>query len=316
MNRIVLDLEYQPNGLTYHTCLWLVSFWAMVSDLARAAVKKLLSRKTNFRRILWEMGRNPKHFSSFFVDKFSRYNHQAKWGAAGWQSLDVFYNYFESVKPRLNGNLESRLTTFWIERMDNRQAVTNRLKIVTEILAESFDRFADQAEIRILSVASGSAQAVIQAIEKRQCLAEKIKAILVDIDPTAIANAETAVKKAGLEKNFTFISGSTKILDGLCGQLQPHIIEMVGFLDYRPKPQAEKLINRLRRCLGQDGILLTCNIAPNPEKIFLDWVLLWPMIYRTEEEFTGLLIAGGFEKEKIKILAEPHGIHNIGICQK
>ena len=105
-------------------------------------------------------------------------------------------------------------------------------------------------------------------------------------------------------------------LERVCREFRPHIIEMVGFLDYMSKNKAIKLINRIKDYLPKGGIFLTCNINKNREKIFLDWVMLWPMIYRSESQFAELLLQGGFSPESIDILYEPFRIHGIGVCQK
>ena len=92
------------------------------------------------------------------------------------------------------------------------------------------------------------------------------------------------------DKKFSIVCNTTKCLEEVCADFQPHIIEMVGFLDYRPKNRAMELINQIKSFLPQPGIFLTCNINKNREKIFLDWLLLWPMIYRNEQEFAELLV--------------------------
>ena len=187
------------------------------------------------------MGRNPKHISSSFVDRFSRFNHQAIVGAAGWQSLDILYNYHEKIKPQLNSRLEGWLTRYWIEKIENRQAVTNRFKMVINLLAKAFAKFVNEPEVRIVSIASGSAQAVIKAMLK--CPRLNIKAILIDIDKTALKAAKDMAEKNGLGKRFSFVRGTTKSLERVCREFRPHIIEMVGFLDYMSKNKAIKLIS-------------------------------------------------------------------------
>jgi hypothetical protein len=68
--------------------------------------------------------------------------------------------------------------------------------------------------------------------------------------------------------------------------------------------------------ISDGGLFLTCNIHKNSEKPFLDWAVLWPMIYRDEQEFADLLIEGGFAPEKIQIIYEPFRIHGIAVCRK
>jgi len=97
------------------------------------------------------------------------------------------------------------------------------------------------------------------------------------------------------------------MIEEICQDFHPHIIEMVGFLDYLFDDQAVDLIGRIKKILAPNGFFLTCNINKNPEKIFLDWTLLWPMIYRNEEQFSNVLIHGGFSPENMEIIKK-HGI--------
>ena len=307
--------EYNRRSAAYIGTLWLAGFWAMVTNSSQALYRKVfLRRGDSFGKILWEMGRDPNHVSSLLFDRFSKYNNIAKWGAAGWRSLDLFYNYHEKTKPQLNGNLEGWLTRHWVEKMENRQAVTNRLKVLIDLLADSFKGFSKEPEIRLVSVASGSAQAVVEALQRNPKL--NIKAILVDADSTAIAEAKKTISSCGLDNRFSLICNSSKCLEEVCADFRPHIIEMVGFLDYRPRKQAIQLIDRIRNCLPENGLFITCNINKNREKIFLDWLLLWPMIYRDENELADLLIQGGFAPDKIQIIYEPFRIHGIAVCRK
>jgi hypothetical protein len=307
--------EFDRRSAAYIGTLWLAGFWAMVTNSSQALYRKAFVRRgDSFGKILWEMGRDQNHVSSSLVDRFSKYNKIAKWGAAGWRSLDLFYNYHEKTKPQLDGNLEGWLTRHWVEKMENRQAVTNRLKVLINLLADSFKGFSKEPEIRLVSVASGSAQAVVEALQRNPKL--NIKAILIDADSTAIAEANKTIKSSGLDDRFSLICNSSKCLEEVCVDFRPHIIEMVGFLDYRPRKQAIQLIDRIRNCLPENGLFITCNIKKNREKIFLNWLLLWPMIYRDENELADLLIQGGFAPEKIRIIYEPFRIHGIAVCKK
>jgi hypothetical protein len=306
--------EYDRRSPLYVMGTWFFSSLAMLTNLSEALYRKVAKGGGPLGKHLWEMGRNRDHISSFAVDRLSRFNHQAKYGAAGWRSLDLFYNYHEKVNPQLNDDFEGWLTRHWIGKFENRQAVTNRLKISIDTLAVAIESFAAEKEIRLLSIASGSAQAVVEAMKRHPQL--NIKAALIDADISAISEAKNLVGAASFDDRFSFIHDTTNILEKVASDFKPHIIEMVGFLDYRPRTQAIALIDRIRRHLPEGGVFITCNIRKNREKIFLDWVLLWPMIYRTEEEFADLLVHGGFPTENIRLVYEPFKIHGIAVCTK
>ena len=306
--------EYRQNGLFYMTIVWVATVWSFFRNGAEALFRKVfISRDQSILEILWRMGRDEKHFSCFFGDRLSQYNHLAKTAAASSRVLDLFYNYEEKILPTLKNDLAGRATKFWIGRLENRQAVTNRLKIVIPSLVDAFKKV-DESEIRLLSIASGSAIAVIRAMQK--CPERKVKAVLIDIDEAAINEARQEAERAGLLDRFSFVNGSISVIEEVCKDFQPHIVEMCGFLDYRTKKQALRLIGRIKNILPEGGILVTCNINKNREQFFLTWLLLWPMIYRSCRQLGELLTGGGFEKEKTKLFYEPFEIHGVAVAVK
>lgn len=308
-------LEYKKVGFLYLGFLWLVSICAMVVNLTQVLFLKLFKkREKSFRHILWEIGRDPNHISSFAVDRFSLLCREIKANAANWKALDICYNYLEKFKPTSDG-MANRITNFWLQNLMNRQAITNRKKVMIDLLVRAFNKFRHESEVRIISVASGSAQVVIEAIKK--CPDINIKGILIDIDPTALAESKRLAETMGLDGKFMFVRGTARAtLNRICKDFSPHIIEMVGFLDYLSKERGLRIIGLIEENLPSGGIFITSNIRKNPEKFLLDWVFLWPMIYRSKTELAELLIEGGFSPEKVEIVYEPHEIHGIGVCQK
>jgi hypothetical protein len=310
-----IDGEYNRRSVFYITLLWMISAWAALTNGMQAASRRIFrERAKSMFEVYWNMGRDPKHISSTFVDRYSRFNHEAKYGAAGWLALDNFYNYHQKVLPRLNGGLEGFCTRFWMGNMENRQAVTNRLKLVVKLLANAFEIFAHQPEVRLLSIASGSAQAVLGAMQR--CPHLNVRAVLVDNDPMALEKARREFAEAGLSGRCELVRNTTHCLEEVCARFRPHIVEMVGFLDYRPRRKAVELIGRIRGLLPEDGMFFTCNINHNREKAFLSHILLWPMVYRNQEEFLDVLIQAGYLHENVLIIYEPFKIHGMAVCRK
>ena len=302
--------EYDRRGWLYIAILWSISLLTAVANLLRASLKKMKSRKP-LKQILWEMGRDPNHFSNMLVDMASDWLHKTKVHAAGWKALDLFYNYHEKVLPKLGNNLEGRVTRYWMGLTENRQAIINRKKIVVRLLSETFYKFMNEPEIRMISIASGSAQAVMEAVEKS---ALNVRVVLIDVDKSALAEAERLAEEKGLKDDFRFIHGTPRSLRAICKNFQPHIIEMIGLLDYIPEEKAVRLINFIKKFLPAGGYFLTGNIKWNREKIILDWVFLWPMIYRNERQLGGILARSGFPPDKINIFYEPFQIHAVSVC--
>ena len=304
-------------GIFYLFTLWIVSLIALITNLPfvlGVMIWQLITkRKFSLKGAIWIIGRSKWHRSSPFVDWFSRLNHDSKVYAAGWRSLDIFYNFHEKFAGQIkNGGLENWLTKYWIERMENRQSVANRRKIATQLMVRAFRKFAGEPEIRLVSVASGSAQAVVDAMLLEPCL--NVKVVLLDDSATALGEAEKRVEQAGLSSSFKFIKGKTKELEGICKNFHPHIIEMIGFLDYRPDQSAISLMSRIRKQLLPGGIFISCNINWNKEMIFLWTVLLWPMFYRSAGKFKKLIMESGFHD--VELYSDCFRIHTISVCQK
>lgn len=290
-----INLGYEKNRWPYLFALpimWALTIWVMLK-------KKLFNL----------FGAKPK-INTFWFDGLSLPCRAIKEGAGSWKALDIIYNFDFGQKD----GMPVRASDFWIGML-NAQAVRNRLKLVKHELTEAVEEIArKEEEVRILSLASGSAQGVIEVVAALRHL--NLKVTLVDLDPKAIAYSQELARKYGVENQFTFSLGNLLNLERAANGQKPHIIEMIGFLDYRPNEKAVYLIKRIYDFLLPGGKFFTGNICPNPEQHFLKWVIDWPMIYRKPKELRELLVKAKFSPENIRIEREPLKIHTMAVCQK
>jgi SAM-dependent methyltransferase len=250
--------------------------------------------------------------NTFWFDGISPVCREMKENAMRWKALDIAYNY----KVQEGTNFTVKITNFWLN-IKNAQAVRNRLKLVKKELRQEIQDLLDKKlEIRLLSIAAGSAQGVIETMSEFKQKGIFIKAIFLDLDPTAIEYSRKMARKFGIVNQIIFINKSAKELEEAVGDFKPNIIEMVGFLDYRPREKAINLIEKINRILDSNGVVLISNIAPNAERYFLYQVMNWPMIYRSPEQLADVVVKGGFDPQKCEIIYEPLKIHGIAICRK
>jgi len=248
----------------------------------------------------------------FWVDGISPVCRKIRENATNWRALDTIYNY----QPK-NGNFTGTITEFWMEGVLNIKAVRNRLKLIKEKLNEAIEKILSKnQEVKILSIASGSAQALIEIISEFKKQNILIRALLLDLDPTAIEYSRNLAKEFNVLNQINFVNKSAHNIEESIGDFNPNIVEMVGFLEYRPKEKAVKLIQRIYNILQPEGIFITSNIRDNPEEFFLNYVIDWPMVYRSPEEFAEILTEGGFSPENFEIIYEPLKLHGIAICKK
>jgi len=289
-----ISLNYERRKWLYLLTLpfmWILTIWVM------------------FKKIVLRI--KPK-INTVWFDGVSIPCRKIKEGAGSWRALDIIYNFQFTQQNGISG----KMSNYWIG-MINAQAVRNRLRLVKRELIKIIKEFAQkEKEIVLLSIASGSAQGVIEVMKEFKKEDIRIKAIFLDLDPTAIDYSRKMAKKYGLEDKITFIKGSITNLEKTTNGIRPHIIEMIGFLDYRPYAKAVHLVKRIHNFLLPGGKFLTANICPNPEQHFLKWVIDWPMIYRKPEELGRIIVEGGFAPENCQIICEPLQVHALAICHK
>ncbi|KKK96808.1 hypothetical protein LCGC14_2659070 [marine sediment metagenome] len=290
-NNSVLNYEGEKKVLyfVFLPIMWLLSLWVLFK-------KKLFGKlKTN----------------TFWFDGLSVPCRKIKEGAGSWKALDVIYNYDFGKDESING----KVSDFWI-RIINAQAVRNRLRLSKYLLREQIEKFSRYKEVRVLSIASGSAQGLIEVMKKFKDKNIIVRATLLDLDPTAIEYSRRIAREMRVEDQVTFLNKSVSVLEKEIRSFDPHIIEMIGFLDYRPYHKAIKLIQRVRNLLLPGGVFLVSNTRYNPEAFFLKWVIDWSMIYRSPKKLAEIIIKAGFKSENCEMIYEPFKIHGIAICRK
>lgn len=272
-------------------------YWLIV---ALVVVKKSLHRR-------W--GSPGPEINFLLFDGLGLMNRAIKEGAKSWRALDIIYNYSFGGKRTIGG----RVDDFWIG-MINAQAVRNRLKVVKQELRKAILAHADKEEVRLLSLACGSAQGVIEVIAELKAEGIRTRVLLLDSDLTALDYAEKLAFRHGVFDQVETVCGNVLRSAGISRKFQPDVVEMLGMLDYLSSETAIKLIGNIRRSLKVNGVFLTCNIAPNAEMHFLRHVINWDdMIYRSSGELAEIIEGAGFTD--YVILYEPHGIHGVVVAQ-
>ena len=251
--------------------------------------------------------------STYLVDGVSLICREIKKEAATWRALDLIYNHKFGQGKDFGG----RVADFWLKIL-NAQAVRNRLKLVKQKLKEEIKKISirTDSEVRLLSIASGSAQGVIEVMKELKQKGVYVQAVFLDIDSTALEHSKNLAQKAGVIEKITFINKSTREIEEIAKWFNPQIIEVVGFLEYRPKEKAITLIKRIYHLLAPEGILVISNINYNPEILFFNWVLDWQMIYRAPRELAEILVKGSFNPKTCEITCEPLKIYSLAVCKK
>jgi SAM-dependent methyltransferase len=250
---------------------------------------------------------NPK-CNFYFFDGVSKNCREIKENAARWKALDIVYNYQKGS--------ENIFADFWHD-LRSSQATRNRLKLVKNLLYKNVEEVSNRnEEIRMISIASGSAQGVIETIAKAKEKGILVKGVLIDLDPTALEYSKKLAQEMDVENQLTFVNKTASAIIEIGKDFKPNLIEMVGFLEYRPFDKAVKLVTSIYQVLEKGGVFLGSQIAPNAEGFFLREVINWPMIYRKPKEFAKILSLAGFSLNNCIFYQEPLKVHYVAECKK
>ncbi len=289
----------------YESLVWPYKFMAPLLFIIAVYVH---AKRVLFRVFL---GKEPQT-NFWLVDGISKSSRKVKDGATGWQALDVVYNF----KRGAGSNIIIRIIDgFWL-RVRNAQAVRNRLIVVKRELAKVIGKVALRKNsgepIKILSLAAGAAQGVIETVQEYISCGYNVRVTLIDRDESALAHARALAKKHGIEKYVTTLTGDVIFFERFLEKdFTPDIIEMCGLLDYLRSSLALKLIKKIYHFLPTNGLFLTCHAHTNAEAYFLKHVVNWDMLYRSVDEFADLLESSGFSR--LKLYTEPLKIHTVAV---
>ncbi|MEK7093201.1 MAG: class I SAM-dependent methyltransferase family protein [Patescibacteria group bacterium] len=274
-------------------------------------VMNIIAVWVNFKKALYAMFRAQPKTNFYFVDGLSVSARRVKDHATSWQALDTVYNFNRGVGPNA---FVRAIDWFWLHTR-NAQAARNRLKMAKQALAEAIFALAMPGEpVRILSLAAGSAQGVIEVMAEMNTRGIRVESFLVDKDPKALTFARALAREHGIDDRLHTAVGDVIYFERHTNGFKPDIIEMMGLTDYLRNALAVLVFKKIRRHLKPGGYFFTSNVHPNPEAFSLKAAMNWDMLYRTPTQLADLLIEGGFLTPRV--VTEAHGIQSFVSAQK
>lgn len=257
---------------------------------------------------------NPKiKINFYFFDGISNLCREVKNNATNWKALDLTYNDHAISSD----NLGEKVYGFYWRNLNSSQALRNRLKCVKFFLKTNIEKIgAKKREVRIISIASGSAQGVIECMSEAKNKGIKVSTILIDLDETSFTYARQLAQRYGVENQIKFVCDKASAVSRVGKEFKPNLVEMVGFLEYRPKEKAVKLVKSIYDVLENNGTFITSQVANGIDRLFMEKVLNWSMIYRAPVDSLTILRNAGFARDDCKFFWEPFKIHYTMECKK
>ncbi len=279
--------------------------------------------REDFRKVIMQKGDPRQWWSSPVFYRLAPMVVYLKQNATTWRAIEALYTMKDNPLMQVNGVFSKWLTGILTE-VENIRATRNRCRLLKRRLWEEIDRLIELDEDRIVicSLAAGSLRAPIEVmryfLEQDPSLINRIELHLVDVDPETELFARKLAKEAcpGLEHCITYhnmaISGKgdgPAKLEALIRQINPNIVESVGFGDYLDDQKAVAVMTAINQGLQFGALFITNNVAPNWEQFFLEASVAWKMKNRVQAEVIRLMRAAGLQQ--VEMIAEPTAIQPI-----
>jgi extracellular factor (EF) 3-hydroxypalmitic acid methyl ester biosynthesis protein len=198
------------------------------------------------------------------------------------------------------------------------RAVRNRRRLLADEIVASVESKPD-GPVRVMCMASGPATEVFDAFERIEDKS-RLKVTLMDIDLQSLAYVDELRTKAKLTNNITLINENliALYLGRSKTKIEPQdFIYSIGLIDYLNDKLVGKLLGYAYENLAPGGRVILGNFHPNnPAKEFMDHVLEWVLIHRTEEEMNTLFQSSPFGRPCTKIQFEQQGINLFAECSR
>ncbi len=198
------------------------------------------------------------------------------------------------------------------------KAVKNRKLYIQNIITQTISKNSDR-QIRVASIASGPAKelfAVYDTLGKDN--AKLLKAVGIDIDKRACASVDDGIAKRRLNNYFSTEARNVLRLGSLPKHLQEQdIVYTMGLIDYFSDKLVIKILNSIYAMLKAGGTAVVGNFhTACDSRIFLDYLLDWELIYRTEDDMKRLFAQSDFAGCEVNVDFEAEGVNMLARCTK
>ena len=205
----------------------------------------------------------------------------------GWRSMNIVY----ANEPPVD----------WMDGMAVRynpisMGTRNRRKLVTAKLTEIMKGLSDEPMIHLLGIGAGPGQHLQDAVVRAELPPAKVKVWLIDRDADSFEYGRQCAVDRGLEKCVNFVQGDAREIRTVLPNVAPHVVKIVGLLEYLTDEQAKQLLGALRDVIALNGRLLTHGLVDRYNTgPFLTRAFGLSHVQRTASDVQSLLKSAGFE---------------------
>ena len=228
----------------------------------------------------------------------------------------IIWSESNAREPDGDGRLGPLIDQWFLGRPLCR-ARRNSLRRVMAWLQEAAAASPGPGPVRLTSLSAGTCQEIFPLLASP---ARLLYLTCIDADADDLTAAADSAAQLGCADHITFLEAD--LLDMIDGvgpiSLGPqHVIYGLGVCDYLTDEHVKALLDWAYDLLSAGGWLIVTNReAANPDRAFIEHILDWPAVHRTQDEITSLFSQSKFRGLPVEIIAEETGVNLIARCCK
>ncbi len=252
----------------------------------------------------------PYFMRSYFAER-------AYYKPKGYAGDFLMMEHIYKNQAKGDGKLGEIIDDFCLQRPGS-LAIRGRRRLLKEKLMLLGSELAEhKSSIRIMNLACGSNRELFDFLAEFEHT-HKVEATCVDIDPEALQYTNQHVNIHPHRASVRLMSEN--IIKWSLGRVRHQlekqdVIYSAGLCDYLDERLFQALINRCHEQLNPGGVLLLGNFTFYPDSLFLDKLLRWQLIYRTEENLKEIFAPTSFG-DRVTILSEKEHVNLFAMARK
>lgn len=247
----------------------------------------------------------------------SRFAERAYFKPKGYAGDFLMMEHIYAGVPRGEGRFGEIVDQFCLDRPGSRAIRGRRVLLKDQLLRLSGARAARGQTTRIMNLACGPNRELFDFLA--ECgYSERIEALCVDIDSDALRHTNQHVNIFPHRAAIRLMSEN--VIKWAIGRVRHHIepqdiIYSSGLCDYLDPRLFRALITRCHEHLKPGGTLLLGNFTQYPDSLFLDKLLRWELLYRSEADLRELFAPTPFG-DRVQIIAEPERVNLFAVATR
>ncbi len=198
------------------------------------------------------------------------------------------------------------------------KAVKNRKDYIVHRILDLIAKSSNQ--VNVASIASGPAEELLLVYDMLDRDGKKeLKATAIDLDFRACAFVNDEIQSNKLQNYFSVVNGNVLKAGTLPNSVKGNqdLVYSMGLIDYFSEGLAIKTVNNMFDMLKPGGEVIIGNFHDScNSRIFLDYLLDWELIYRTEDDMRAIFSKSRFQNQEVVIDYEEENVNMLVRCKK